>query len=104
MRYQCLDCGAISTRPRCPAHRATGGHWSAGRDRATQAKFRAAVLARAGYRCEHVTPAGTRCTVTGASNLIAHHRAGLAAGGTSTAANGAALCGFHHRAVDARAR
>lgn len=51
-----------------PRQRKTGGHWSAGRDRTAQARFRRAVLARDHYtcrRCGHHDPTG--------ATLEAHH-------------------------------
>jgi predicted restriction endonuclease len=55
--------------------------------RRAQARFAAAVMKRAGGRCE----------VCGAPAEQAHHRTPVAAGGTHATSNGIALCRAHHR-------
>jgi hypothetical protein len=90
--------------PRAPQNPA--GHWTARRDRATQARFRTAVLARAGGRCQYVEPLDhgldpvfhLRCSAT--TDLQAHH----SVPGDDDPATGIALCRTHHRAVDPYAR
>jgi hypothetical protein len=56
----CLVCGVLTTGSRCPRHALPR------RDRAAQARFRKAVLARDGHRC-------IRCGST--VRLEAHHLA-----------------------------
>ena len=76
--------------------------WPA-RNRSEQARFRRAVLARAGDRCEYrenVLDPESRCTVTGAPDLVAHH----CEPGNADPATGMALCRPHHRALDSYAR
>ncbi len=93
----CSSPGCPNLAP-CPAHAKHGGHWSRGRDRNAQARFRRAVLTRDRHtcrRCGHHDPTGR--------TLEAHHtRPGYdpAAGVTvcSTAANGC------HRELDPHAR
>ena len=80
--------------PRCGPSRQTKGRGSGW----TASAFRAAVLKRAGYRCEHGRGAGDRCTAT--TGLEAHHRVDLVVGGSNDPkVNGVALCRRHHRAV-----
>lgn len=62
-----VDCPNLKP---CPTHpdRPRNAHWSKDRDRAAQARFRKAVLARDGNqctRCGHYDPTG--------KSLIAHH-------------------------------
>lgn len=93
----CLTCGEISPASRCPKHTGAGGAgWSGGRDRAALHRFRAAVLAEAGGRCQGVD-AGKRCPAT--TGLQAHHT-----GPTDDPRTGLALCRRHHRARDQFAR
>ena len=75
--------------------------WPA-RNRAAQAKFRAAVLDAAGSppQCAFIGDYGIRCNVTGATNLVAHH----CEPGNPDPATGLALCNKHHRAIDRWAR
>jgi hypothetical protein len=94
----CIRCGRLSPLgvdcPRCGPSRQTKGRGS-GWDASS---FRAAVLARAGGRCEHGRGAGDRCAAT--EGLEAHHRDDLVAGGSNDPkANGVALCRVHHRAL-----
>jgi hypothetical protein len=73
----------------------TGSHtgWSPGRDRAAQARFRAALIRRADGTCEY-----PGCE-TPHDRLQAHHdRAGY------TADCGRLLCHTHHRTEDPHAR
>lgn len=79
-------------KPRNPA-----GHWSANRDRQTQAAFRAAVLANADGQCEGVDD-GERCPIT--APLQAHHTQE----GNDDPATGRALCARHHKLEDPHAR
>lgn len=92
MRKACW-CGRLQP---CARHRSPSSreNWSPWRDRGEQAAFRAVVLARAGYRCEHTNRYGKRCPVTGARNLEAHHDGD----------RGQALCRAHHRKADAERR
>jgi hypothetical protein len=71
--------------PRTPT---TAGHWSPGRDRATQAAFRQAMIAQAG---------GLRCQLCGTTQgeMQAHH---------DTPTTGRLLCRACHRHVDPHAR
>lgn len=76
--------------------------WPA-RDRAAQKQFREAVLKQAGTpsRCQYgMFPGGTRCTITGDENLVAHH----CEPGNPDPATGLALCRPHHRELDVHAR
>lgn len=82
----------------CPDH-TDKGHRSTWRDRGAQAKFRAAVLAKAGNQCEFLQ-LGIRCTVTDPAQLQAHHREP----GNDDPATGRALCIEHHRRIDPHAR
>lgn len=99
----CLVCGATVPvgQSRCGRHRtgrATRRRRGGG---AGIERFRAAVLAAAGYQCEAIEN-GARCEVTGARNLEAHHEVGVAAGGANAAENGRALCHAHHLAIEGR--
>lgn len=94
----CLSCHALvpigrSCR-RCGPRRRTPGRGSGWEASA----FRAAVLVKAGHRCEFVNAQGVRCTAT--SKLEAHHVVDLRDGGSNDpATNGMALCRRHHRIV-----
>ncbi|HEY2178040.1 MAG TPA: HNH endonuclease signature motif containing protein [Caulobacteraceae bacterium] len=67
--------------------------------------WRAAVLERAGQRCEAVTRQGFRCTVAFPSRLFADHVIEVKDGGAEfDPANGQCLCGSHHSAKTAAAR
>jgi hypothetical protein len=79
-------------KPRNPS-----GHWTTHRDRATQARFRAALIQRAGLRCEWTDHSG-RCGTT--LGLQAHHTQP----GNNDPATGLLLCTTHHKAVDPHAR
>jgi predicted restriction endonuclease len=103
MLRPCLTCGdLVESGSYCPADdpdrhrpRTTPGRGGG----STITVFRAAVLAKAGHRCE-VVKGGTRCTVTGAGNLEAHHLRPLREGGTNDPANGRACCRRHHRMIE----
>ena len=60
-----------------------------------RARFRRAVLAAAGNRCQAVEE-GERCPVIKAARLEAHHLVSLARGGSNDPSNGVALCKRHH--------
>ena len=104
MKRPCLgdNCGVLiesgSYCRRCSSarERTTPGRSSSG-----QARFRAAVLARAGGRCEVVVD-GVRCTTT--LGVQAHHVVPKREGGRDDLANGVALCRRHHALVEAAAR
>jgi hypothetical protein len=98
-RRPCLQCGALTTGTYCPVcnPRSAAGHWTANRDRATQARFRRLVLQAAGGRCQYVAN-GRRCTTT--NGLQAHHTQP----GNDNPATGIALCRPHHRTIDKHAR
>jgi hypothetical protein len=81
--------------PRSP--RSTHGHWTTTRDRATQATFRAALIKRAGMRCEWADTNG-RCPRT--TGLQAHHTQP----GNNDPATGLLLCQAHHKTLDPHAR
>jgi hypothetical protein len=108
VKRACLDCGASFTPAtplvrRCERHQGNGTGWSHGRDRTAQARFRTALLERAGGRCEEIDEdTGRRCTET--RDLRACHLAALADGGTYSLANGKLRCKRHDRATDSRAR
>jgi len=89
----CLKCGALSKGSYCAAHQPSYRH--PGRGSSSQATaFRAAVLTRAGGRCE-------LCHST--DRVQAHHVIGLAEGGTNDpTSNGQALCHTHHVAIERR--
>lgn len=94
----CITCGVLvpTGTSYCPRHvpdRITPGRGSG----STATKFRTAVLAKAGYRCEVVVD-GVRCTAT--LHLEAHHVTGLREGGTNDPANGRAVCRRHHRMLE----
>jgi hypothetical protein len=94
----CAECGALSDQARCPLHRrGANAHWSKGRDRTAQDKFRKALIRMYGMRCAAVVD-GVRCPVT--TGLQAHHTQP----GNDDPRTGALLCTEHHRAVDAHAR
>lgn len=93
MRRACW-CGLLEPCSRHPRPRGPAANWSPWRDPKQQAAFRAAVLERAGRRCEHTNRYGKRCEVRGARKLEAHHDGG----------RGKALCRPHHRAADAEQR
>ena len=97
----CLRCGTLiggsgsycsQHRPRRPSRQTAGrgGGWAA-------SKFRKAVLARAGYRCEAMV-GGLRCEVL--EGLEAHHWRALANGGSNDPSNGVCLCRKHHRLAE----
>jgi len=91
----CLRCGRLSRAgsycPACTSH--TG--WTPTRNRAAQARFRKAVLARDGYRC--VICGETR-------DLRAAHIVSVSRGGSYDPSNGRSLCGVHDRESDRHAR
>lgn len=90
-RWPCEHCGYH------PAKK--GRSWSPGRDRSAQARFRRALVARAGERCEWVDPeTGRRCDET--EGLQAHHLDP----GNDDPRRGALLCREHHKKVDPYAR
>ncbi len=97
----CLTCGARTKGSYCPRHAPTGGHRSANRDRATQARFRKAVLERDGHRCR-TTEHGVRCPAT--TDLRACHITPLARGGSNSLSNGLTRCARHDRMTDPKAR
>jgi len=79
----------------CPPNR--------GRDssaRGEQHRFRTAVLAAAGNRCQYVDPDGNRCPAT--TGLHAAHLHAYAGGGSWDPTNGVCLCTRHHAALDRR--
>lgn len=93
----CLTCGALVTSGSyCQRHeprrasRQTPGRGGG----SAAARFRSAVLAKAGNRCEWISGDDVRCTMT--LHLEAHHVLPLAGGGTNHPANGVALCRRHH--------
>lgn len=85
----CLGCGSLTTNSYCPRcdpvpkryREKRGSGWA-------QTRFRAAVLKRAGSRCE-------RCGST--VGVEAHHRVPVTLGGTHDLRNGEALCTDCHR-------
>jgi predicted restriction endonuclease len=81
--------------PRAP--RNPSGHWSSNRSRIAQAHFRAALVKRAGNRCEWVDSNG-RCVK--ALGLQAHHTQP----GNDDPTTGLLLCTIHHKALDPHAR
>ncbi len=97
----CLTCGALSSGSYCPSHeperpsRQTPGRGGGG----AAARFRHAVLARAGHRCE-VAISGVRCTAT--IGLETHHVVALVDGGGNDPDNGRAVCRRHHRMLEKR--
>lgn len=108
VQYACTRCGkpTHSLNKRCARHGGSdvvGTHtgYSRERDRAAQQRFRDALLARAGGRCERVVR-GRRCPET--QDLRACHIVALAEGGSYDADNGELLCGAHDRQSDPRAR
>ena len=94
----CITCGATIGRGKsyCPAHLPVSRTAKARGNGTDRARFRRAVLAAAGNRCQAATD-GRRCHITDASQLEAHHLRALRDGGTNDPANGVALCTFHHR-------
>jgi predicted restriction endonuclease len=83
--------------PRAPQNPA--GHWTARRDRATQARFATRVLHNAGHQCQFIHGiGGHRCLAT--TDLQAHHTIP----GNDDPNTGVALCRLHHRTVDNHAR
>lgn len=100
----CLRCGELVEPPAsyCPEHepvresRRTPGRGGGAR----ASRFRAAVLRRAGYRCE-VVEHGQRCPVDDPAQLEAHHvRAIVDGGDADDPDNGRAVCRHHHRIVE----
>jgi hypothetical protein len=104
LRRPCLTCGALLTsgsyRAGCEPVRESRS--TPGRGSGTAiARFHAAVLARAGHRCQWVDADGVRCTVTDTRRLEAHHVVAIVDGGDAEdTANGVALCGHHHRLAE----
>ena len=101
----CLTCGALGTGSYCPRHvpkrasRQTPGRGGG----ADAARFRQAVLARAGHQCQFVNADGVRCSTT--LGLQAHHVLPIAAGGDARDPdNGVALCRRHHEIAEWAAR
>ena len=100
MNRRCLTCHALIPRGSyCPGHK-PATRWG-NRDRGAQAKFRTALMKRAGGRCEGLVN-GARCAAT--TDLRACHIIPLAKGGTYDVANGVLLCGTHDRMTDSYAR
>jgi hypothetical protein len=68
--------------------------------------FRATVLARSNYQCEHIDQLGRRCTKARPEHrLYAHHRTELSDGGSLTDPdNGMTLCAEHHQYATMAAR
>lgn len=96
----CLGrCGRVVAGSYCGKcePRAKNAHWSKGRDRQAQRRFREVLMARADGRCEF-TEDGARCIET--RGLQAHHTEP----GNDDPATGLLLCRTHHRAVDPHAR
>jgi hypothetical protein len=84
-----MVCGAVSRGSYCRRHDPAPGQYKAKRGSGwAQSTFRTAVLRRSGGRCE-------RCGST--DRVEAHHRRGVAAGGTHDPRNGEALCWSCHR-------
>lgn len=100
MLRPCVRCGVLvrggSYCPRHPPKRRNRQTPRRGGGAAAR-RFRAAVLAKAGHRCE-ATIDGVRCEET--EYLEAHHLRNVRDGGTNEAANGVALCRKHHRQVE----
>lgn len=98
----CLTCGALTRASYCPSHEPKrASRQTAGRGGGAAAdRFRQAVVAKAGHRCE-VFIDGVRCTAT--TGLEAHHVVPLVDGGSNDPATGRALCRKHHRMLE-RAR
>lgn len=101
MRYACTICGAPSSSRRCAVHGGSHTGYSPDRDRSAQARFREALMARAGGRCEEHDGV-ERCTAT--TDLRACHLVPLSEGGDYDIANGKLRCAPHDRATDSRAR
>jgi len=104
----CLECGELTpTGSRCSIcdarhlHQRSKG-WSPHRDRASQSKFRTAVLKRDGRQCRALLADGRRCPV--AIDLRAHHLLPLSKGGNYSPANGLTLCKRHDKEADHHAR
>ena len=96
MRKACVICGTVSDQARCPTHRINpNAHRSPNRDRAAQARFRTALLKRAGHQCE-------ACGET--QDLRACHITPLARGGSYDPSNGRLLCRSCDMATDPYAR
>ena len=94
----CIACGASIGRGKsyCRAHVPVSRTAKARGNGTDRSRFRRAVLAAAGNRCQAVTD-GRRCHITDASKLEADHLRALADGGGNDPSNGVALCTFHHR-------
>lgn len=95
----CLTCNAMFTGSgsRCPAH-SSGTSWNGSRDRQAQAHFRDRVLDIANHQCQWRLKDGEPCGIV--RPLEAHHTEP----GNDDPATGLALCRFHHRLVDSKAR
>lgn len=100
----CPRCGAIvrdQGETYCPQHkRDPQAHWSKGRDRGAQKRFRAAVVELFGGQCGAMD-GSTRCPVTLADeSMQAHHKQP----GNDDPRTGVLLCRLHHKQVDSHAR
>ena len=97
----CLKCGSLIPAEMgsyCPRHLPSWpSRHTPGRKSAEQRRFREAVLAKAGHRCEAIV-GGERCIEVMA--LHAHHLRPLQRGGSNDPGNGAALCPEHHRVAE----
>jgi predicted restriction endonuclease len=95
MKRACPRCGKPTTGRYCPAHNGNHTGWSPNRDRARQAAFRTALIAREDGRCQI-------CGTT--QDLRACHIIPLSRGGTYDPTNGRLLCKTHDKATDPYAR
>lgn len=98
MLRPCLQCGVLSNTSRCPRHGGASRNTPGRRGGSTSTRYRAAVLAAAGCRCQFINDQGARCTAT--IGLEAHHQVGLRQGGSNDPAGGIALCRKHHGIVE----
>jgi 5-methylcytosine-specific restriction protein A len=96
----CIRCGVlVESGSYCPRHQPVRrNRWNVTRGSGGQAaKFRRAVLQRAGYQCEAIEN-GLRCQAI--EGLEAHHLIPLSKGGTDAVTNGVLLCRRHHRQIE----
>ncbi len=98
MLKPCLQCGRLSNASRCARHGGASRNTPGRGGGSSASKFRAAVLASAGHRCQFVNGDGARCTAR--LGLEAHHDHGLRDGGTNNPAGGVALCRKHHGIIE----
>jgi predicted restriction endonuclease len=100
MLRPCITCGVlVENASYCASHdpNSVRRRVTPGRTTKAQGKFRRAVLANAGHRCQAIEH-GKRCEVT--AGLQAHHLDRLADSRSYDPRKGVALCPRHHAVAE----